>query len=102
MYIKKLFPLCSGCGSVGKATLPTPEVHSSSPVICKLLYRTFGYCQLYRKDENREKEAGNGPFKKNKLCLLKSLTNRNDVDLNFFLVALYFRRQRHARPPTLA
>ena len=24
----------------------------------------FINCQLYRKDENKEKEAGNGPFKK--------------------------------------
>ena len=33
--------------------------------LCKLLYGTFVYCQLHRKDENqRKKEAGNGPFKK--------------------------------------
>ena len=42
--------------------LPTPEVRGSNPVIGKLLYETFVYCQLYWKDENKEKEAGNGPF----------------------------------------
>ena len=51
--------------------LPTPEVRSSNPVNCKLLYRTFVHCQLHRKDENKEKEAGNDPFKK----VLSSLFN---------------------------
>ena len=27
--------------------LPTPEVRGSNPVIGKLLYETFVYCQLY-------------------------------------------------------
>ena len=36
-------------------SLPTPEVRGLNPVIGKL---------LYWKDENKEKEAGNGPFKK--------------------------------------
>ena len=44
--------------------LPTPEVHSLNLVIGKLLYGTFAYCLLFRKDENKEKEVGNGPFKK--------------------------------------
>ena len=48
--------------------LPILEVHRSNPVIGKLLYGKFVYCQLYWKDENKEKEAGNGPlFKKMKL-----------------------------------
>ena len=45
-------------------SLPTAEVRGSNPVIGKLLYRTFIYCQLYWKDENKEKEAENGPFLK--------------------------------------
>ena len=45
-------------------SLSTPEVRGSNPVIGKLLYRTFLYCQLLRKDENKEKEVENGPFKK--------------------------------------
>ena len=44
--------------------LPTPDVWGLNPVIGKLLYRTFVYCQLYWKDEHKEKEAGNGPFLK--------------------------------------
>ena len=43
-------------------SLPTPEVRGSNPVIRKLFYRTFVYCQLSRKDKNKEKEAGNGTF----------------------------------------
>ena len=42
--------------------LLTPEVRGSNPVIGKLLYGTFVYCQLYWKDENKEKEAENKPF----------------------------------------
>ena len=37
--------------------LPTPDVCGSNPVIGKLLYLTFVYCHLYRKDENKEKEG---------------------------------------------
>ena len=46
-------------------SLPIPEVRGSNPVIGKNLYWTF-YCQLYWKDENKEKEAGKGPFFKAK------------------------------------
>ena len=53
-------------------SLPTPEVRSSNPVIDKLLYRAFVYCQLSRKDENKEKEAGYGPLKKQKLRKVES------------------------------
>ena len=42
-------------------SLPTPEVRSSNPVISKM-YMEQCYCQLYWKDENKEKESGNGPF----------------------------------------
>ena len=37
-------------------SLPTPEVRSLNPVIGKLLYRAFVYCQLYIKDEKRGRE----------------------------------------------
>ena len=35
---KQLFCLGSGCGSVGRAVLPIPEVRGSNPVICKKLF----------------------------------------------------------------
>ena len=38
--------------------LPTPEIHGSNPNIDKVLSTN---CNLNRKDENKEKEAGNGP-----------------------------------------
>ena len=41
--------------------LPIPEGRGTNPVIGKKLYWTF-YCQLFWKDENKEKEAGKGPF----------------------------------------
>ena len=44
-------------------SLSIPEVRGSTPVIGKI-YWTFVYCQLYWKDENKEKEAGNGPLLK--------------------------------------
>ena len=44
--------------------LPIPKEPGSNPVIGNF-YWTFIYCQLFEeKDENKEKEAGNGPFKK--------------------------------------
>ena len=48
-------------------SLPIPEVCSSNSVIGKNLF-TLNICLLstvYWKDENKEKEAGNGPLKKN-------------------------------------
>ena len=40
-------------------SLPTPEIHSSNPNIGKLYLS-----MVHWKDENKEKEAGNGPLKK--------------------------------------
>ena len=56
---------------------PTPEIRGSNPVIGKLL---SNICLLSTvlKDENKEKEAGNGPFKKKDVCLrnrLKEMTS---------------------------
>ena len=53
----------SGCGSVGRAVTSNsrgPQFESShwQKIILNI------DCQLYWKDENKEKEAGNGPFKK--------------------------------------
>ena len=47
--------------------LPTPEIRSSNPNICKVL---FTNCKFNRKDENKEKEAGNGPSYKKVISLL--------------------------------
>ena len=51
----------SGCGSVGRAVASNsrgPRFESSHRE--KFILNI--YCQLYLKDENKEKEAGNGPF----------------------------------------
>ena len=48
-------------------SLPIPEVRGSNPVISKYLF-ILNICLLsnvYWKDKNKEKEAGNGPFWKN-------------------------------------
>ena len=45
-------------------SLPTPDARGSNPVIGKHLNKNIFYCQQYSKDENKEKEAGNGPFEK--------------------------------------
>ena len=46
-------------GQCVERSLRTPEVRGSNPVIGK--YKLNVYCQLYWKDEIKEKEAGNGP-----------------------------------------
>ena len=54
----------SGCGAVGREVASDtsgPQFESSHR---QSFYRAFVYCQLYRKDENKEKEAENGPFLK--------------------------------------
>ena len=45
-------------------SLLTLDARGLNLVINKLLYGTFAYCQLYIKDENKEKVEDNGPFKK--------------------------------------
>ena len=48
--------------------LPTVEVCSSNPAMDRNLYLNI-YCQLtIKKDENKEKEAKNGPFKREEKC----------------------------------
>ena len=44
--------------------LPIPEVCGSNPVIGKKLLNICLLSTVYCKDENKEKEAGNGPFLK--------------------------------------
>ena len=55
----------SGCvAQLVEQFLPIPEVRRSNPVIGKKLF-VLNICLLstvYWKDENKEKEAGNGPF----------------------------------------
>ena len=59
----------SGYGSVGRAVAS----YSRGPQFESSHQQNFIlniYCQLYRKDENKEKEAGKGRFKK---TLLRSI-----------------------------
>ena len=49
-------------GQLAEQSLPTSEIRGSNPKISKVLQmHVFVNC---RKDENKEKESGNGPFKK--------------------------------------
>ena len=45
-------------------SLPIPEVRGSNPVIGKKYIEHLLLSTVFWKDENKEKEAGNGPFKK--------------------------------------
>ena len=48
---------------LAERSLSTPEIRSSNPDIGNI--SNIFICQLlFRKDENKEKEAGNGPLKK--------------------------------------
>ena len=73
--LTNIFLLGSGCGSVGKAVVSDtrgPRFESSHR-------RTFYWTlliQLCRKDENKEKEAGNAPFfSKKNIFLLQIINN---------------------------
>ena len=61
---KQIPAMGSGCGSVGRAVTSntrSPQFESSQR---QTFTQNIFYCQLYWKDENKEKEAGKGPFKK--------------------------------------
>ena len=58
---KNVKTMGSGCGSVGRAVASDsrgPQFESSQQQ--KFILNI--YCQLYWKDENKEKDAENGPF----------------------------------------
>ena len=58
----------SGCGAqLVERSLLTPEIHGLNPVISKLLFGTFT-CLLSTvlKRRKQRKEAGNGPFYREK------------------------------------
>ena len=58
-------------GQLAERSLPTPEIRGLNPDIGNI--STIFICQLLsRKDENKVKEAGNGPFFKN----FKKMFNR--------------------------
>ena len=63
----------SGCvAQLVERSLPIPEVRCLNPVIGKKLF-ILNICVLstvYSKDENKEKEAGNGPYKKEEITIL--------------------------------
>ena len=53
---------------LAERSLPTPEIRDSNPDIGNEIFIDVFICQLlYRKDENKEKEAGNGPLKKRRI-----------------------------------
>ena len=59
-----LYHMGSGCGAVGRAVASDtrgPRFESSHRQLLLNIYLLLTVC---RKDENKEKEAGNGPFKK--------------------------------------
>ena len=74
-----------GCGSI-RRIVPSE--------ISKILYGTFTSSQQYRKDETKEKEAGNGPFYKKRsqrrkgqwnIKTFKVLCAANETDLNIII-----------------
>ena len=50
--------------TLGKETLMIPEDPGSNPVIGNFYLNIYLLLTVCRKDENKEKEAGNGPFLK--------------------------------------
>ena len=51
----------SGVAQLAEQSLPIPEDPGSNPVIATFIEHLFTV-NCCRKDENKEKEAGNGPF----------------------------------------
>ena len=74
-------------------SLPTPEIRGSNPNIGKLYLPI-----VHWKDENKEKEAGNGPFLKKKKVFLLALSGPissfefRAVIIIFFLISVQSKR----------
>ena len=70
MTLAKYWDLGSGCGVVGRAVASNtrgPGFESSHQQLLLNIYLLLTVC---RKDENKEKEAGNGPFLKKSIEIL--------------------------------
>ena len=70
MTLAKYWDLGSGCGAVGRAVASNtrgPGFESSHRQLLLNIYLLLTVC---RKDENKEKEAGNGPFLKKSIEIL--------------------------------
>ena len=72
-FLKNNNKLCldtlgSDCDAVGRAVASDSRDLRFESSHQQILYYLLYYCQLYWKDENKEKVAGNGPLK-NQLCL---------------------------------
>ena len=71
----------SGCDSVGRAVASSsrgPEFESSH----RQKFISNINCQLFWKDENKEKEAGNGPFFCKKKLLMTKPSWRRSKEFN--------------------
>ena len=69
--IVQIVQMGSGCGAVGRAVASDtrgPGFESSHRQLLLNIYLLLPVC---RKDENKEKEAGNGPFFKKIFCCIE-------------------------------
>ena len=67
-------------------SLQKPEVRGLNPVIGKI----WMYYQMYRKDENKVKEAGNGPIFSKKIWLFLMVLVSNIGDFEGYFVDKLF------------
>ena len=65
--------------------LPTQEIGGSNPIIGKIYLLSTVFKNMYWKDENNEKEAGNGPFKK---TLMKMIRTCNQNSKQYSLLSM--------------
>ena len=73
LWFKQIISWAVVVAQLVERSLLIPEVRGSNPVIGKKLLNICLLSTVYWKDENKEKEAGIGPFlKKKKLNLLKN------------------------------
>ena len=87
-FCEKLFGLTSKCGSVwevvvaqlAERSLTIPEDPGSNPVIGNFYLNIYFLLSVCRKDENKEKEADNGPFFNIQMW---ELTLPTQVDIDF-------------------
>ena len=98
------FPSCIYLGTKNKPSLVVgmaelveglslkPDVHGLNPVIIKI-YIQHVYCSLYCKDDNKEKEEVNDPFKG---FLDKACCNHNIIQnvITWILLSRYVKQQR--------
>ena len=86
---------------LGEWLLPKPEIRGSNPVTGKMIYLLSIVLKTPLSRRKLKKEAGNGPFKKERTLPFSVIEKSNDVNDELFRNELMFKNASLNEPITI-